>query len=147
MADDWKTTSLALPSISIVIYSSSIPTNKSRERNNTRLNIRQSKQAIEALHLRIKLSAGHPITDLCHRPSTWLDMLNQLGKKGTRTENTESVKHQKDMGIPEGAAMAEPVSCSRTTLAGQCCAMLAQRWWDRLKIWKDENFIDLLAAN
>lgn len=42
--------------------------------------------------------------------STWLDMLNQLGRKVTRTENTDSVKHQKDMGIPERAAMAELVS-------------------------------------
>lgn len=37
-------------------------------------------------------------------------MLDPLEKKGTRTENTDSVKHQKDMSIPEGAAIPELMS-------------------------------------
>lgn len=92
-----------------------------------------------ALLLHIKWSAGQSITD--HWPKQhWLNILNQPGKMLTRTESVDSVK-QNEMG---GDAAYQ----NHNSEAGWAVdAMLAQRWWDQLRIWKQELFIDLSALN
>lgn len=109
MADKIRMTSLVLGLF--------LPT-KSKEKNNTWLNIWCSNQATEAtgIYLNIKWSAGQ-IIDLCQLAKALDDMLNQLGIEMTRTENTDSAKHQKDKSIPEGGCYGWAyVSCSPTAL-------------------------------
>lgn len=112
MADKIKATSLVSPSISLFLP------NKSRgKKNNTQLNVRWSNQATEALYLRVKWSAGQPITALCHRPKHMTGHVESAGEKSDKDREHRQCETPKGHGHSRAGCYGWAcVSCSPTTL-------------------------------